>query len=109
MFTLGVFVLVSANYCGAERNAVEHCVIVLNVIGYTFKGSSSVVFCFASILNRGQLSKERSLLSQEQMLSIKIRPNLERDISSREANSESKHFFSLLKMSVKCQNNNDMY
>ena len=45
---------------------------------YIFKGSNSATLIFASLLYGGdQLSKEKNLLPQEQILSFKERSNLE--------------------------------
>ena len=49
----------------------------IKMYGYTFRGNNSVTFSFASLLNRGQLSKERICSSKSKFYRLRVDPILE--------------------------------
>ena len=66
------------------------------VNGYTFKGSNSCIFIFASHLIRGQLLKERICSSRSKFFPLRVDP-FGRASSSREANRKSQKLIPLAK------------
>ena len=73
----------------------------VKVCGYTFRGSNSVVYIFASLLKRGLLLKGTILLLSEQILSFKSKSQFGRIMSARDANRKSQKLFLFVKMAEK--------
>ena len=77
------------------------CFKAFKVYGYTFRGSNSASFIFASLLNKGQLSKERICSSGSQFFLLRVNMFGEeiwgRVVSSREANRNSQKLFPFVK------------
>ena len=49
----------------------------LNMPGYTFRENNSTIFCFASLLNWGELLKERICSTRSKFFHLKVGPSLE--------------------------------
>ena len=72
--------------------------------GYTFKGSNCYIFIFASLLNTGQLLKERICSPRSKFFPLRVDHILEglgRASSSREAEKKSQKLFPFVEMAEK--------
>ena len=68
------------------------------VYGYTFRGSNSVIYIFASLLKRNLLTNKKKLLYLEQILFFKSKSQFARAVLAREANRKSQKLFPFVKM-----------
>ena len=74
--------------------------ICIKVSEYTFRGSNSVIFTFASLLKRGlPLRKEFAPLGANSFL--KSKPHFGRAMSVKKANRKSLKLFPIVKMGAK--------